>query len=157
MQDGVFEFADVAGPAVERHEAQSGGGDIADFLPVFVGETAGKMPGQQRDVIRALAERRHENLDDVQTVKQILAEGAGRDALFEVAIAGGHHADIHGDGFFAADPLEGAGFEDAEELGLDGQVDIRDLVEKEGPAVGAFEAADALHGRPGKRAFFMAK
>ena len=90
-------------------------------------------------------------------MKQIFAEAAGGDAFFKVAITGRHHTDIHGDTFLTTDPLEGPGFEDAKQFGLDGQVDIRDFIEEERSPVGTFEAADALHGGPGKRAFFMAK
>ena len=124
---------------------------------MFVGEPAGKMPGQQRNVVKALAQRRDENLDDIQAVKEILAETAGRDAIFEMAVAGGHQMDVHRDGVLAADPLKGAGFEDAEQLGLDAQADVRDFVEEEGAAVGAFEAAGALCGGAGERAFLMPK
>ena len=157
MEDGVFEFANVARPPVGGHAAQGGGGNVANFLPVFVGEPAGEIPGQQRNVVKALAQRRDKNLDDIQPVEEIVAEAAGGDTIFEMAVAGGNQMDVHGNGVLAADPLKGAGFEDAEHLGLDAQADVRDFVEEEGSTVGAFEAAGALHGGAGERAFFVPK
>src|SRR5689334_17607255 len=85
--------------------------------------------------------------DDVEAVVEVLAKASLGDALDEVAVGGCDEADVEGDGFGAAEALELAFLEDAEEFGLEFEGEVADFVEKEGAALGLFEAAGAvLHG-----------
>ena len=51
--------------------------------------------GDRRDVLLALAKRRHPHLALIQTVVQIAAETAGPDGFFQVLIGGGDDARVH--------------------------------------------------------------
>ena len=64
------------------------------------------------------------------------------DEFVEIAVGGDDDAHIDLDGFVAADALDFAFFEDAEQLGLHGQRHVADFVEEEGAAVGLLELAD---------------
>ena len=48
----------------------------------------------ERNVLAALAQRRHDEVNDVDAVEQILAELSLRDQIAQVAIGGGHDAHV---------------------------------------------------------------
>ena len=56
-----------------------------------------EVPGQRRDVLGALAQRRQADRHDVQPVEQVLAEQALADQLPQVAMGGGDDADVGAD------------------------------------------------------------
>ena len=149
----VFEFADVAGPAmlaeaVERGAVQ-GFGSHAGFAGFFE-----EVAGEDGDVFEALAQGGEADGDDVEAVEEVFAELAGADGLAEVAVGGGDDADVGADGGAAADGGELAFLEDAEEPGLGFGGHVADLVEEEGAAGGLFEAAlGAVHGASEGAAF----
>ena len=96
---------------------------------------------EQQHVGLPLAQRRDEDREDVQAVEQVLAEGAGGNRVLEVGVGRGDEADVDLDRLDAADPLELALLQHAQQLDLGGEVDVADLVEKERAAVGPLEAA----------------
>src|ERR1039458_319541 len=57
----------------------------------------------------------------------------------------------------AADALEGAGLEDAQDFGLGGERHVPDFVQKNGAVVALLELADALGGGAGEGAFLVAE
>ena len=59
--------------------------------------------------------------------------------------------------FVAAEPLEAALLEHAQQLGLRDQRHVADLVEKQRAVVGQLEAAGLAIVRAGERAFFVAE
>ena len=98
---------------------------------------------EQRDVAAcaraAAAAHRH----DVEPVEQILAEAAARDLLLEVAVGRGDEAHVDVDRLDAADALELALLQRAQQLDLHLDRDLADLVEEQRAAVGELEAARA--------------
>ena len=80
------------------------------------------------------AERRHGDGDGVEAVEQVLSEFG----LVEGLVGGGDDADIDGNGLGAADAVEGAGFDGAEDARLVVEGKIADFIQKEGAAVGLF-------------------
>ena len=56
--DQVAQLPDVARPVIELHRFQRLWGDVFDPQPLFLRMHAEKMPGQQRDVLFPLAQRR---------------------------------------------------------------------------------------------------
>src|SRR6185436_18154294 len=102
-------------------------------------ELAEEVLHEERDVARPLAERREPDGHDVEAVKEVLAEGAARDELLEVAVRRRHEAHVDADRLDAADPLELALLKSAQELHLHLDGDLADLVEEERPAVGELE------------------
>ena len=115
------------------------------------------MLGEDEDVAFALAQRG--DFDDVEgeAVQEVGAEFVLGGEGGEVGVGGGDDSDVGGDGFVAADALEGAVFDDAEEFFLDGCGGVADFVEEEGAAVGGFEAGEAAAGGAGEGAGFVAE
>ena len=65
----------------------------------------------------------------------------------EIDVGGGDEAELHLDRLAAADPLDLAFLDRAQQLGLQVELQIADLVEEERAAVGQLELADLLaHG-----------
>ena len=112
-------------------------------LPFSAAYLRRKCAGEQRDVGRALAQRRHLEGDDVEPVVEVLAELPLRDHLLEVAVGRRDDADVDVDRLVAADALELALLQEAQQLHLDGRRDLADLVEEQRAAVGLLEAAVA--------------
>ena len=90
-----------------------------------------------------LAQRGQAHGHDVEAVEQVLAEGAAGDELLQVAVGRGDQAHVDADGLDAADPLELALLQRAQQLDLHLDGDLADLVEEERAAVGELEAARA--------------
>ena len=93
----------------------------------------------------------------MQAIIEVLAESPLRDRLLEVDVGGGEDADIDLEGAVAADGLEGAFLQDAQELGLELDGELADLVEQEGAAVGHLEPAGAGLGGAGEGALAVAE
>ena len=109
---------------------------------------------QDRDVLAALAQRRHVDVNDPQPVEEILAEFTGRDAVGQVAV--GRRDDPHvGDarGAVRADRLDFSGLEEAEQERLHAQAHLADLVEEQRAAVRLLELAGLVAIRAGEAAF----
>jgi hypothetical protein len=112
---------------------------------------------QERDIGPPLAERRHREGEDVEPVIEVLAERPGGDRGGQVAVRRGDHADVDADRLAAADALELALLEDAEELHLRVGRDVADLVEEDRAAVGQLEAAEPPLRRAGEGAVLVAE
>src|SRR5690606_14964020 len=96
---------------------------------------------EQRQIVLALAQRRHVNARDREPVVQVLAEPAAVDLDAEVAIRRGDDADIDLDGLRTADAANLLALEHAEELWLHRERQLADLVEEHGAVVCALERA----------------
>jgi len=79
-------------------------------------------------------------------VEEILAEGALSDELDEVTAGGGDDPRVDRAGLVAARALELVRLEETDQLLLGGRCEGADLVEEDGPAVGALEEALAARG-----------
>ena len=93
--------------------------------------------GEERDLLGALAERGHPDPDDVQPVEEVLAELLGRHRALEVLVGRRDDPHVDLDVRPAADTRELAVFQDVEELGLKGRVEVADLVEEDRPLFAA--------------------
>ena len=82
---------------------------------------------------------------------QVLAERAGLDHLFEVAVRRGDDAAVGAHALLAADARELAGLQHAQHLRLRGQRHVADLVEEDRAAIGDLEQAALLRDRAGER------
>src|SRR5271157_1058513 len=101
--DSIFKFANITGPLVT---VQEGHGTRCDAVDAFVhggGELPDKVFNQNRDIALAIAQRRQLNLKNIQTVKEVWAEAAFFDELFEFLVGGGDAAEINLYGMRAAD------------------------------------------------------
>src|ERR1041384_4821334 len=97
--------------------------------------------GEARDVFAPIAQRGHLNDRASQAEVKVLSKAPGCDFRFEIAVRCGHDADIDAAFLTPSDSAHGAIFEHAEQPGLELEGQLADLVEEDGPAVGAFEGA----------------
>src|SRR6266478_216309 len=153
--DDVFELADIAGPILGRKSLKSirvnGRFVDAEFGRVL----AKKKSDELGNVLFAFSERGKRNDDDAEAIEEVFAKLVGCDGGLKIAMGSGNHADIDGNGFFAAQALEGFLLKDAHELDLGAWSHVTDFVEKNCATIGLLEATDAAKFGAGKRAAFV--
>ena len=120
---------------------------------IFVREVA----RQREDVLRPLAQGGQAQIDDVQAIEQVFAERAALDGFGQVAVRGGDDADVDLDRLGAADAVDLAFLDGAQQLGLQARIHLADFVEQQRAAIGFLEFADAPGDGAGERAFLMAE
>src|ERR1043165_8581639 len=91
---------------------------------------------QRSEVRRALPERGYVDRNNIQTMKQVVAEGAVRNHLLQVAIGRGNYANADGDLSLFADRQHSIFLQDAEQLRLQRQVQVANLVQEQHAAIG---------------------
>src|SRR5262245_1499168 len=145
--DQVLELAHVARPVVAHERFHGLGRDAARAELLLLAGLAQEVRHEQRDVLAALAERRHFDRDHVEPVEQVLAEALLPDRQLQLLMRGRDHAHVHLDRVRGADRLEGAVLEHAQQLHLQVGAHVADLVQEERPTVREREAALAVtHG-----------
>src|SRR4029077_9151093 len=137
--DDVLQFTHVAGPVVGLQAANAHVGQWVDRAAHLGGEPGGKGGSKQRNVVLARAQRRNRDREDVEAVVEIVAKFAFRDRFLEIAIRRGDHAQVHLSRLRAADRLEFAFLQNAEQLYLQVKRQLADFVEEDGAAVGQTE------------------
>src|ERR1035438_1931799 len=155
--DDVAELAGVAGPGVGVEQGKDGFVEHLAAEIIARAELFQEIFGQQADIVGTLAERGDADGDAVEAVIEILAKLFLGDHASEVAIGGGDDAPGDMDDLLAADAVELAFLEDAQQFGLGSAVEIADFVEEDGAAVGLFEFAAAGGGGAGEGTFFMSE
>ncbi len=111
-----------------------------------------KMLNQLGDVLPVLTQWRHGDRNHVQPVIQILAKSLLLDEPFEVLVRRGDDADVDAHRFARTDAFKDFFLQHAQEFHLHIERNVADFIEKEGAAVGRFEAADFVADRPRKGA-----
>src|SRR5882724_11515918 len=94
---------------------------------LVVPDLAQEMVRKRKNVVPAFAQGRQGDLQDVETVEQVLAKASGGDTLRQQAMGGGDDTDIDRDALVTADRRDPVIFEDAQQLGLHGEVHVADL------------------------------
>ena len=113
---------------------------------------------QLRDVLAALAQRRHRDLDHVQPVIEVFAERALRDHVAQVAVRGADDADVDVAGAaVGADALDFAGLEEAQQQALHAQRHLADFVEEHRAHVRRLELAGLVAIGAGEAALDVAE
>src|ERR1017187_5960781 len=95
--DNVPELAHVARPRKPLTDLQRLGGHPLASPLMLRRELLEETLDQQRDVLRPLAQRRHDNRHDLQAVEEVLAELALRHRLLELLVRGREHSHIDAD------------------------------------------------------------
>jgi hypothetical protein len=113
--------------------------------------------GESVDVGGAVAERRDFDGEGAKEEVETGEEAALLDLAVEVAAGGGEDADVGFQSFLAAEAMEALFLQDAEEFGLEGEVEFGDFLEEEGTAASAFEGAVAAGDGAGESAAFVAE
>src|SRR5215472_419095 len=122
---------------------------------VFSGEPAEKKTRQCNRVTGSLPQWRNLHCNLVQPIVQILPKAPLSYHQVEVLVRRTHdpHIDLHW--IAPADPLDDLVLQKAQQLHLHWQRHIADLVQEQGPAIGAFYSADGLLERASERALFV--
>src|SRR5580698_1037965 len=145
--NGVLQFADVARPAVPGQPGERLVGDLLGGNVLLPTDLSDKVLDQNRHVGAVLAQWRHENRDYVEPVIQIFAEFALFYQFGEIGVGSHDHASVHANGFRAAEPLELALLEHAQQFGLQTERQVANFVQENRSSMGLFESPDAVaHG-----------
>ena len=128
-----------------------------DALAERLRELVDEAPDEQRNVLGTLAQRRHINRKDVESVVEILPERIVGDTLLEVAVSGRDDSDVDVHGFRASEPFDLPLLEHAQQLDLNVERQVADLVEKDRRVVRELEASDLSRQRSGERALLAAE
>ena len=102
-----------------------------------------EMPGERRDVVRPLAQRRQAQAHDVEAMQQVLAEQPLPHALLEVLVRRRDDAHVRLQRRVAADAVVLAVGEHAQQAHLQVGRHVADLVQEQRAALGLLEAAAA--------------
>ena len=158
-RDRAFEFADVAGPMVRRHQVLGFRRELLGVKRQAVGRTVARQEaiGQHRNVDGAFAQRRQADRKGVDAVVEVLAEPAFADEHVEWAIGRRDQAEVDVNRLIATQALEPAFLKHTQQLGLCHQRHVADLVKEQGTAVGQLKAARLAVMRAGKGALFVAE
>src|SRR5262249_32062382 len=92
----------------------------------------------------AFAQGRKMNFDGVQTEKEIFAERAGRTGGLQVGVGRRNDANVYAARARRAQPLDFAGFEHAQQLGLLPDRHVAGLLEENSAAIGKLESTNAI-------------
>ena len=155
--DGVLQLADVALPARALQVLERRRREALRPPVVVAAEQVGEVLDQRRDVLAAIAQRRHADRDHAEAEVEILAERALLDLLLEVLVGRGDDADVDLDRPRRSEALDFALLQHAQDLGLRLRAHVADFVEEDRAAVGLLELADLLLGRAGERALLVAE
>ena len=134
-----------------REQRHGVGCDHADALAVLRVEADQEVTHEVGNVFRALAQRRHRDRENVQTVEQILAEAPVLHRGDQVAVGGGDDAYIDLDRLAAADRVDLALLQRAQQFDLRGERQFSDLVEEERAPGSLHELAGVALGGAGER------
>jgi hypothetical protein len=116
-----------------------------------------EMMRQQGRVAFALAQRRDRHHDLGQAVIQVLAEAALRAQFLQLLVGRADDAHVDRDLLVAADALDHALLQEAQQLGLQRHRQVADFVEEEGAAVRQLDLALGLLGGAGEGALLVAE
>src|SRR5580698_8526154 len=96
------------------------------------------MAEQQRDFGGALAQRRNENRENIETIVEVFAEAAGLHGFLNVHVGGGENAHVCFDHVASTEARVLMILEDVEKLGLEVRAHLGDFVEEDRALVGEF-------------------
>src|ERR1700722_20356311 len=112
---------------------------------ILAAELQQKFAYQQRDIFLPVPQGRYVERNDVQAVKEILAEVSLGNLFFQVFIGRGNDPDIDLDGLRGADRGETLFVQRAQNLGLHFEAHVTDLIEEQGPLIGPFKGPELFH------------
>ena len=112
---------------------------------------------QERDVFLSLTQRHEVQVDEVDAVEEVFAEGLFVDHLTEVGIGGTHHTHISPSGHAVAQHFVGLVLEHTQEFHLTRQFQLTYLIEEDGAALCQFEASCAVVLGIGERTLLVSK
>src|SRR6185437_959728 len=145
--DSVFQFANVAWPAVGSNRIEAIAAQRLDAGVELAAEAVDEVSREQDRVARALGKRRDFHHDLGQPIVEVVAETAARNHRVQVLVSGADDTRVDRDRLASADPLDHALLEEAQQLDLERQRDVAYFVEEEGAALGKLDLADVRFDR----------
>jgi len=149
--DGVLQFAHVPRPAMGLERRPGGRREALDPTAGLRRRPAQEVVGEERDVGRPVAQRRHLDRDHVDPPEEVGAKPARGHESLEVLVGGEDDAGIDRVGPRAADRLELQRLQHAQQLHLERRRRRADLVEKDRAAVGLEKLSRPVPHGPGER------
>ena len=141
--------------------AQESGQQLCGWPPqreLVLGGEIGREVGDERgDLWRSLTQRGDGHLEDIEAVKEILAERPSADLGREIPVGGGDDLDIHRMLPARPDRHHHMMLKDMEEPGLEIDRHLPDLVEEHRSAVGGAEGAQGSACGAGEGPLLMAE
>src|SRR5438128_2616044 len=153
----VLELADVAGPIVAREHLEGAGGHATHVAVALARDLADEVLDERGNVLSPLAQRRHVDRDHVEPVVEILTERARPDGGFQIYFRRRQDSHVDRHRPHAAQPLDLALLQDAQQLRRKVEPQGADLVEEHGAPVGQLEAAELLRVGPREGALLVAE
>ena len=133
--DHVLELADVARPRMRLDRGDRVGQDRHRAAALLGGELAHERMREQRRIALAVAQRRDLDDDLGQPIVEVLAEAARRDLVLQVLVRRADDAHVDRNLLPAADPLDDALLQEAQQLDLQRERQVADLVQEQRAAV----------------------
>ena len=140
--DGVLQFTDVSRPGIRGEASLCVGSQFQRRLAELPPEALEEVFRQQQHVFAARAERRNGDGHGGNAEVKVLTKAFTFHCGAEIFVGGRQDADVHVHRLRAADPIEPPLLEYAQQLGLDGERQLADLIEKNGAAVRQLHFAD---------------
>ena len=145
--DAVFELADVTRPGIAVDRSERVRCEGLNAWVELAAEAVDEMPREQDRVARAFGERGDFHHDLGEPVIEILAEAALGDHRVEVLVRRADDARVDRDRLAAADALDHALLEEAQQLDLERQRNVADLVEEKRAGLRQLDLADVRFDR----------
>src|SRR5258705_349544 len=155
--DCVFELAYVARPPVADEQVVGGRRNRLHALLVALVELREEVVAEERNVLAALAYRRHAQGDRVDAEVEILAQLTLSQRGLEIDVGRADETEVHVHEPVAADGTVFALLQHAQQLGLQVWGHLANLVEQERAALGHLEEAHLVGVRPRERALLVAE
>ena len=153
--DDILELADIARPIVGNQSCLTGSRNAIDPDTVLSGQTLHELLGQKRNIFAPLTQRWHRNGNHVQSEVEILPKLFPGNALLEITVGGGDHANIHPDQSITTHALQLALLKHPEQFGLDVRGHLADFIQQNRATVRQLETPLALGHGPGESPLLM--
>src|SRR5437870_5395562 len=92
--DGISQFANVSRPPVGEQRFFRSSGKFGRLTPRRPSEKPEKAAREAQNILRSFAQRRHLQIDHIETVQEIFAEKSFSNMFLQISISGGDQAHI---------------------------------------------------------------
>src|SRR4030095_5396652 len=114
--DGVPELANVSRPGISEQRIFRSLGELRRMAPRGFGEEQEEAPREAENIFRPFPQWRQLQVNNVETVKQLLPKETVSHMLLQITVGGGHGPNIGVPGFVLADAFEFLVFEEAQQF-----------------------------------------
>ncbi len=128
--DGVLQFAHIARPVIALKAGTSLRRNAGHAPFHLLAILRRKKCRQQRNIFAPLPQRRHVERHDIEAIVKIGTKGSRTRCFFQIAIGSGNQPDIEFDGTRSAHPLKFPLLQNSQQLGLHGDGQLSDFIQK---------------------------